>query len=74
MSAVVQAPIEMIESVAELKLPSRCDRRLQLLMDLNNEGRLSSGEREELEWLVEISETISLVRAKAYQLLGSSPI
>ena len=73
MSSVVQAPLEMIESVAALRLPARCDRRLQILMDLNNEGRLSVGEREELESLVEISETISLIRAQAFRLLERTP-
>jgi hypothetical protein len=73
MSVVVQAPLEMVEAVASLRLPARTDRRLQDLMDRNNEGMLSASEREDLEALVELSETISLIRAKALQLLGRKP-
>ena len=46
------------------------DRRLQDLMDRNNEGRLTPAEHEELEELAEWSEQISLVRAEALQVLG----
>jgi hypothetical protein len=42
MSAVVEAPLEMVEAVAALRLPPRDDRRLQLLMDGNNNGELTS--------------------------------
>jgi hypothetical protein len=73
MSAVVQAPLEMVEAVASLRLPGRTDRRLQDLMDRNNEGRLTATEREDLEALVELRETISLIRAKALHLLGRKP-
>ena len=72
MSAVIQAPREMIEAVAGLRLPAKADHRLQDLMDRNNEGTLTPAEREDLEAFVELSETISLVRAKALQLLGQT--
>jgi hypothetical protein len=74
MPAVISAPLEMIETVAELRLPPKVDRRLQQLMDRNNEGALSPIEREDLEVFVELSETISLVRAQALQLLGRKPL
>jgi hypothetical protein len=54
-------------------LPAKTDRRLQDLMDRNREGRLTELERAELESLVEMSEAISLVRAKALHLLGRTP-
>jgi hypothetical protein len=73
MSAVVEAPREMIEAVAALRLPPKGDRRLQTLMDRNTEGTLTPEEREELESLVELSETIALVRAQALRLLGRKP-
>jgi hypothetical protein len=73
MSVVVQAPLEMVEAVASLRLPPRTDRRLQELMDGNNEGRLTAAEREDLDALVELSETISLIRSKALHLLGRKP-
>jgi hypothetical protein len=73
MSALVEAPVEMIEAVAALRLPPRGDRRLQLLMDRNTNGVLTSEQKEELEALVELSETIALVRAQALHLLGRRP-
>ena len=53
--------------------PSKADRRLQELMDRNNEGLLDQSEREELEALVELSEQLSLVRGEALQILGKRP-
>jgi hypothetical protein len=73
MPAVIQAPLDLVEAVAALRLPARTDRRLQTLMDRNNEGALTSAEQEDLEALVELSETISLVRARALHLLGRQP-
>jgi hypothetical protein len=73
MSALVEAPVEMVEAVAAPRLPPRGDRRLQLLMDRNTNGELTSEQKEELEALVELSETIALVRAQALHLLGRRP-
>ena len=70
MGATVAAPLEWVESVSDLRLPSRANERLQHLMDINTEGLLSDTEREELEALVELSEQLSLIRAQALQLLG----
>ena len=42
-------------------------------MERNNEGLLGSGEREELAALAELSEELSLVRAKVLQILGKPP-
>jgi hypothetical protein len=70
---VVAAPVDWIEFVSELRLPANADRRLQELMERNNEGRLLAKERAELESLIEISETLALVRAKAVHLLGRTP-
>jgi len=69
----IPAPPEWVESVSRLKFPPRTDRRMQVLMDRNNEGQLTPGEREELESLVEMSESLSLVRAEALRLLGRKP-
>jgi hypothetical protein len=73
MTAIAKAPREMVEAVAALHLPPKADRRLQHLMDRNTEGALTPEEKEELEALVELSETIALVRAKALHLLGWNP-
>ena len=73
MSSTIPAPAEWVATIGELRLPSKADLRLQQLMDRNNEGGLSTCEREELEALVELSERLSLVRAEALQLLGRDP-
>ena len=73
MSSVIPAPVDWVESVSSLKLPPRADRRLQELMDRHNEGQLNLMEHAELETLVELSESLSLVRAEAIHLLGRKP-
>ncbi len=70
---VISAPVDWVKLVSELKLPAKTDRRLQELMDRNTEGRLTGDERADLESLVELSETLSLVRAEALHLLGRKP-
>jgi hypothetical protein len=73
MSAVIEAPRTLVETVAAMRFPAKTDARLQSLMDRNTSGQLSPTEREELEALAELSETISLVRAQALKLLGRTP-
>lgn len=70
---VISAPVDWVESVSELRLPTKTDHRLQELMDRNTEGQLNHEQRADLESLVELSETLSLVRAKALHLLGRRP-
>ncbi|MDY0168422.1 MAG: hypothetical protein RBS80_17870 [Thermoguttaceae bacterium] len=70
MSSTIEAPQRWVETVGDLRLPPRADRKLQELMDRNNDGLLTEAEREELESLVELSERLALVRAEALQLLG----
>jgi hypothetical protein len=73
MTTMVPAPFAWVETVSRLRLPPKADQRLQELMDRNNEGELSESEREQLEALVEMSEALSLVRAEALHLLGTTP-
>jgi hypothetical protein len=73
MSAVVPAPVDWVESISRLRLPKKADQRLQELMELNNEGRLTEAQRAEMESLIEVSESMSLVRARALNLLGRKP-
>lgn len=73
MGATVAAPVEWVESVSDLRLPSRANERLQQLMDRNTEGLLTDAECAEFEALVELSEQLSLVRAQALYLLGRKP-
>ena len=70
MSATVVAPLDWVEAVGNLHFPIKADRRLQELMDRNNDDLLDSVERDELEALVELSEQLSLVRGEALQILG----
>jgi hypothetical protein len=56
-----------------MRFPAKTDAILQSLMDRNTNGQLSPAEREELEALAELSETIALVRAQALKLLGRTP-
>ena len=70
MNTTIDAPVEWVETIGQLRLPSKADDRLQQLMDRNNEGELAAGEREELEALVELSERLSLVGAETLLLLG----
>jgi hypothetical protein len=71
--SVIQDPRELAEAVVSLRLTPKADQRLQQLMDRNTNGLLSTAEREELEALVEMSESISLLRAKAFVYLGRKP-
>ena len=71
--AVIEAPRDMIEDIADLRFPPKTDQLLQSLMDRNTNGQLTAQEREEMEGLVELSQTIALVRAKALQVLGRKP-
>jgi hypothetical protein len=73
MNTTIDAPVEWVETIGQLRLPSKANGRLQQLMDRNNEGGLAADEREELESLVELSERLSLVRAEALLLLGRRP-
>jgi hypothetical protein len=73
MPAVIEAPQQLIETVADIRFPPKTDARLQQLMARNTEGQLTPNERDELEALAELSETMALVRAQALRLLGRSP-
>ena len=70
MSAAIDASVELMEAISHLRLPVRADRRLQDLLDTNNNGALTDDERDELAELVEWSESISLLRARALRLFG----
>lgn len=71
MSARIHVPVELVEAIAELRLPAYVDRQFQGLMDANNEGRLSDSEIDQLASLVEWTESVSLLRARALHVLRS---
>ncbi len=74
MIAIVETPRDFVESLAALRFPEKTDRRLQDLMDRNTDGALTPSERDELESLAELSETMSLFRSQAMQILGRRPL
>ena len=68
----IATPVELVTSVAEFRFSPKLNAKLQDLMDRNTEGELSATERDELEALVELSETIALLRGEALKVLGRS--
>ena len=73
MSALIETPADLVEACAAIRFPPRTDALLQSLMDRNTDGTLTAEERAELQGLVELSESISLIRAKALRVLGRVP-
>lgn len=71
---MLETPRELLESVASVRFPPKADARIQSLMDLHSRGLLQPIEKEELEGLVELSENLGLLRAKALHVLGLQPI
>ncbi len=51
-------PWEWIESITMLRLPEHADKRLQELMDRNNEGQLADEERADLTALAELCDRL----------------
>ena len=74
MTASLLAPRELLESFADVRFPPKTDARMQWLMDRNSAGQLQSQERDELEYLAELSENLSLLRARALVVLGRKPV
>src|SRR5437588_3162901 len=54
---ILMNPHDVLEEAAALRFPIATDKRLQDLMDRNNDGRLTIEEKKELEALAELSET-----------------
>ena len=73
MSSTIAAPVDWVEAVGNLHFPPKADHRLQQLMDRHTEGLLDESETEELEALVELSKSLSLLRGEALQILGKQP-
>lgn len=70
MTTFVEAPLQWVEWLSDLKFPAQTDQRLQELMERHNEGDLTEGEKAELQSLVQLSEQLSLVRSEALHLRG----
>ncbi len=72
-NATLPAPRRMIEELAALKMPSKTDQRMQVLMDRNTEGELTEDGQLELESLVALSEHLSYLKTEAMILLRPRP-
>lgn len=66
MSQQVYIPLEMPDELARFSLPSGLERRLQDLLDKQDQGEpLSPGELQEAEGLVDLAELLSLMKSRA---------
>lgn len=66
MSQHVLIEIEMPADLIQFKLPKGVDKRLQSLLDRQDQGdRLTPAERLEAEGLVNLAELLSLLRSRA---------
>ena len=72
MGILISVPREALESLESFRFPSQLDRRIQDLMDRNNEGMLTAVERDELAGLAELSEQMALQRAQIHRLLQNA--
>ena len=62
----IDIDLELPADIARLALPEGVDRRLQALLDKQDAGEaLSDDERLEAEGLVDLAETLSLLRLRA---------
>jgi hypothetical protein len=70
MEKCIKVPLAMIEQMSALRLPVKLDIQLRSLMARDQDCRLKSPERDQLEALLELNETISVLRSRATQLLA----
>ena len=69
MSHAIQLEVEMPGDLARFRLPKGVQKRLQSLLDKQDEGRaLTTAERREAEGLVELTETLSLLQLRSQRL------
>jgi len=66
MPQAVQIEVEMPGDLARFRLPKGVQKRLQKLLDKQDQGpALSAAEKSETEGLVDLSEVLSLLRLRA---------
>jgi hypothetical protein len=63
-TAVVSAPLHKVEAVAALRFAALSNRRLQVLMDRNNNGSIGPEQNDEMGSFAQLSEMISLMRLR----------
>ena len=72
MTRVVAIELEVPDDVARFRLPPGVDARLTCLLDKQDRGEvLSAEERQEAEGLVDLSDTLSLLRLRAERAGGN---
>jgi hypothetical protein len=66
MGRAVQIQVEMPDDLAQFRLPGAVQRRLQHLLDVQDEGHgLTTEERDEAEGLVNMAELLALLRLRS---------
>ena len=69
MRQAIQFEVEMPGDLARFRLPKGVQKRLQSLLDKQDEGRaLTPAEKREAEGLVDLTEVLSLLRLRAQRL------
>ncbi len=72
MSLSVRIDLEMPADLAQFRLPSAVDERLQYLLDRQDRGEvLTVAEQKEAEGLVNLAELLSLLRLRAQRVSQS---
>ena len=69
MSQTIEIPADFLEELAEYQFPPSIQDQITRLMDKNTEDQLSEDERKELQALVELSESVSIMKGRAKFLL-----
>ena len=68
-SHAIQLKVEMPGDLARFRLPKGLQKRLQALLDKQDQGKpLTLAEKGEAEGLVELSEVLSLLRLRSQRL------
>jgi hypothetical protein len=71
MGTPVQINLEVPDDLGRFRLPSAVQRRLDHLLDLQDQGRqLSTEEREEAEGLVNMADLLTLLRLRSERALS----
>ena len=73
MSRAIQLEVEMPGDLAKFRLPKGVAKRLQALLDKQDEGQpLTVAEKQESEGLVDLAELLSLLRLRTQRLSRKS--
>jgi hypothetical protein len=69
MSSAIEVQLELPDDLARFRLPEGVARRLQQLLDRQDQGEvLSADERYEAEGLVDLAELLSLLRLRTQRV------